>query len=113
MPLARGEKKLPGVEEAVAGGAAVEAGGGRGSRTAAPSGGAAAQMAERERFLPLPLPVASLDSTAQTGHAKGADWQEELYQKVISVIYFSFDGVHVCHSLAKFQWKKVSGDWSK
>ncbi|KAI5560270.1 hypothetical protein BDE02_16G036500 [Populus trichocarpa] len=24
---------------------------------------------------------ASLDSTAQTGHAKGADWQEEIYQK--------------------------------
>ncbi|KAJ7002802.1 mediator of RNA polymerase II transcription subunit 15a-like isoform X4 [Populus alba x Populus x berolinensis] len=25
---------------------------------------------------------ASLDSTAQTGHAKGADWQEEIYQKI-------------------------------
>ncbi|KAJ6932273.1 hypothetical protein NC651_007868 [Populus alba x Populus x berolinensis] len=27
---------------------------------------------------------ASLDSTAQTGHAKGADWQEEFYQKLDS-----------------------------
>uniref|UniRef100_A0A3N7EU75 Uncharacterized protein n=1 Tax=Populus trichocarpa TaxID=3694 RepID=A0A3N7EU75_POPTR len=53
------------------------------------------------------------DSTAQTGHAKGADWQEEIYHKVISVIYCSLDGVHVCHSLARFQWKKVSWDWSK
>ena len=26
--------------------------------------------------------VASLDSTAQTGHANGGDWQEEVYQKV-------------------------------
>jgi hypothetical protein len=34
--------------------------------------------------------VASLDSTAQTGHANGADWQEHIYQKVISVIYCSF-----------------------
>eukprot|EP00258_Populus_trichocarpa_P037766 XP_024453785.1 mediator of RNA polymerase II transcription subunit 15a isoform X2 [Populus trichocarpa] len=25
---------------------------------------------------------ASLDSTAQTGHANGADWQEEIYQKI-------------------------------
>jgi len=59
---------------------------------------------------------ASLDSTAQTGHAKGADWQEEIYQKVISKIYCSLDGVHVCHSLARFQWKKglkkISGTYS-
>nr|POE92456.1 mediator of rna polymerase ii transcription subunit 15a [Quercus suber] len=27
-------------------------------------------------------PLASLDSTAQTGHANGADWQEEVYQKI-------------------------------
>ena len=27
--------------------------------------------------------VAALDSTAQTGHANGGDWQEEVYQKVI------------------------------
>nr|XP_023926943.1 mediator of RNA polymerase II transcription subunit 15a-like isoform X3 [Quercus suber] len=26
--------------------------------------------------------AASLDSTAQTGHANGADWQEEVYQKI-------------------------------
>ena len=26
--------------------------------------------------------LASLDSTAQTGHANGVDWQEEVYQKV-------------------------------
>ena len=36
------------MEEAVAGDAAVEAGGGLGSRTAAPSGGTVAQTAERE-----------------------------------------------------------------
>ncbi|KAJ6932251.1 mediator of RNA polymerase II transcription subunit 15a-like isoform X4 [Populus alba x Populus x berolinensis] len=32
----------------------------------------------------------SLDSTAQTGHAKGADWQEEIYQqiKVMKETYF-------------------------
>ncbi|KAJ6932378.1 mediator of RNA polymerase II transcription subunit 15a-like [Populus alba x Populus x berolinensis] len=29
------------------------------------------------------LPFApSLDSTAETGHANGADWQEEIYQKI-------------------------------
>ncbi|KAJ6932309.1 hypothetical protein NC651_007900 [Populus alba x Populus x berolinensis] len=66
-------------------------------------------------FLPILLSTdqsqrqmrASLDSTAQTGHAKGADWQEEIYQ------ICSLDGVHVCHSLARFQWKRVSWDWSK
>ncbi|XP_011015516.1 PREDICTED: mediator of RNA polymerase II transcription subunit 15a-like isoform X2 [Populus euphratica] len=35
-------------------------------------------------------PAASLDYTAQTGHAKGADWQEEIYEKikVIKETYF-------------------------
>lgn len=30
-------------------------------------------------------PVASLDSTAQTGNANGGDWQEEIYQKVMEM----------------------------
>ncbi|XP_011015517.1 PREDICTED: mediator of RNA polymerase II transcription subunit 15a-like isoform X3 [Populus euphratica] len=30
-------------------------------------------------------PAASLDYTAQTGHAKGADWQEEIYEKLDSL----------------------------
>ena len=34
--------------------------------------------------------LASLDSTAQTGHANGADWQEEVYQKVICHVFFFF-----------------------
>ncbi|KAI5593685.1 hypothetical protein BDE02_03G028800 [Populus trichocarpa] len=29
---------------------------------------------------------ASLDSTTQTGHAKGADWQEEIYQKETNIL---------------------------
>ena len=47
MTTARGEKKLLGVEEAVAGGDAVEAGGGLGSRTAA----VLLLKRRRERFL--------------------------------------------------------------
>ncbi|KAJ6932333.1 hypothetical protein NC651_007916 [Populus alba x Populus x berolinensis] len=49
---------------------------------------------------------ASLDSTAQTGHAKGADWQEEIYQKVISLIYCSLDGVHYAIVLQDFNGKR-------
>lgn len=34
--------------------------------------------------------VASLDSTAQTGNANAADWQEEVYQKVFfSMVFLS------------------------
>ncbi|KAK9941165.1 hypothetical protein M0R45_017786 [Rubus argutus] len=31
---------------------------------------------------PALLPTTSVDSTAQTGHTNGADWQEEVYQKI-------------------------------
>ncbi|KAK9941163.1 hypothetical protein M0R45_017784 [Rubus argutus] len=31
---------------------------------------------------PALFPTASVDSTAQTGHTNGADWQEEVYQKI-------------------------------
>eukprot|EP00258_Populus_trichocarpa_P032037 XP_024448056.1 mediator of RNA polymerase II transcription subunit 15a isoform X2 [Populus trichocarpa] len=39
-------------------------------------GNPSTMFANSQRQMP-----ASLDSTAQTGHAKGADWQEEIYQK--------------------------------
>eukprot|EP00258_Populus_trichocarpa_P032033 XP_024448052.1 mediator of RNA polymerase II transcription subunit 15a isoform X1 [Populus trichocarpa] len=40
-------------------------------------GNPSTMFANSQRQMP-----ASLDSTAQTGHAKGADWQEEIYQKI-------------------------------
>ena len=64
-------------------------------------------------FACIKIFVASLDSTAEIGHANGADWQEEIYQKVISVVYCSLDEVHVCQSLARFQWKRSPGIWYK
>jgi hypothetical protein len=33
-------------------------------------------------FTDIDIFVVSLDSTAQTGHANGGDWQEVVYQKV-------------------------------
>ena len=35
-------------------------------------------------YLQIFMSLASLVSTAQTGHANGADWQEETYQKVMT-----------------------------
>ena len=33
--------------------------------------------------------LAPLDSTAQTGHANGGNWQEEVYQKVKTILTYS------------------------
>jgi hypothetical protein len=41
------------------------------------------QMNPQLQSMNLQGSVASLDSTAQIGHANGGDWQEEVYQKVI------------------------------
>lgn len=40
-------------------------------------------------FHTVPI-VASLDSTAQTAQPSGADWQEEVYQKVQCHFYYHF-----------------------
>ncbi|XVF24725.1 hypothetical protein REPUB_Repub13aG0151900 [Reevesia pubescens] len=39
------------------------------------------QLYQSQRAVPE-TPSTSLDSTAQTGHANGGDWQEEVYQKI-------------------------------
>ncbi|CAN2060843.1 unnamed protein product [Malus fusca] len=39
------------------------------------------QLYQSQRPLPETSST-SLDSSAQTGHANGGDWQEEVYQKV-------------------------------
>ena len=55
--------------------------------------------------------VASLDSTAETGHANGADWQEEIYQKVIFVIYCSCMSSSCKISMEKVSWNLVQGSF--
>ncbi|XP_060672948.1 mediator of RNA polymerase II transcription subunit 15a [Ziziphus jujuba] len=48
------------------------------------------QLYQSQRALPE-MSSTSLDSTAQTGHASGGDWKEEVYQKIKSLkdLYFA------------------------
>ena len=54
--------------------------------------------------------LASLDSTAQTGHANGADLQEEVYQKVICHVFFFFSFFFFFFNWMKFHlWQILIG----
>jgi hypothetical protein len=49
--------------------------------------------------------AAYADSTAQTGHAGGGNWQEEIYQMVIHNVLSSF------LTLPLLELSKIHGQW--